>query len=180
MMTAQSAQSFAVWLLKEHPAVFYAIAKHEDPNLGAFSDILSNIGSAFSTAVSSVSKFVGNPENVKSLTSLASTYFAAQGAKANANAQSAILDLQLQRAQAGQPAAPIAYTYGAQDQPIPVYTGSTPLPALGQQMSLPSGQTGYTITPQALNALSPSFIQKYGLWLGAGAVALLLGLALLR
>lgn len=170
-MTPDAAQSFAVWLLNTHPALFYAIAKQQNPSLSGLSDVLSNIGGAFSNAISSVGNWVGNSDNVKSLTSLAGTYFNAQSAGSAARAQQAVLQTQLSRAQSGQAAAPIAYAYNAQGQPVPVYTGTTPIASLGAQTILPSGQVGYQITPQALQTLSPSFLQKYGLWLGLGGAA---------
>lgn len=179
MMTPRSAQSFSVWLLKEHPALFYSIAKKQNPSLGDFSDIFSSIGSAFSGAVDSVSSWVTNPENVKSLTTLASTYFAASAAKSNANAQTAVLNAQLARANTGQPAAPITYAYNAQNQPVPVYTGTpSPALALGSQVLLPSAQVGYTVTPQTVSSLTPSFLQQYGLWLVGGGLVLVAMLAL--
>lgn len=178
MMTKSSAQSLAVWLLTEHPALFYAVAKHVNPTLGDFSDILSNVGDAFSGAVSSVGDWLGNSDNIKSLTTLAGTYFAAQAAKSNASAQNAVLQTQIARAQTGQPAAPIAYAYNAQNQPVPVYTGTpSPTLGLGNQILLPSGQPGYAVSPQTLNTLTPSFIQKYGLWLIGGGVALVAALS---
>ena len=177
MITKHSAQSLAVWLLAEHPALFYAAAKQANPTLGAFSDILSDVGGAFSSAVSSVGNWLSNPENLQSLTKLAGTYFTTQAAKDAASAQVAALQTQTQRAQAGQPAAPISYTYDANNQPVPVYTGTTPLPGLGAQVSLPSGQVGYTLTPQALATLQPSFLQKYGLWIAGGGVLLVAALS---
>lgn len=178
MITSKSAQSLAVWLLTEHPALFYAIAKRQTPALGAFSDILSDVGGAFSGAVSSVGDWLSNPENIKSLTGLAGTYFASQAAKNAANAQVAALQTQVNRAQAGQTAAPITYAYDANNQPVPVYTGTTAIPGLGTSVVLPSGQAGYTLSPQALQALQPSFLQRYGLWIAGGAVALVLGITL--
>ncbi len=180
MITQTSAQSFAVWLLKEHPALFYAVAKHSNPSLGAFSDILSNVGGAFSTAVKGVGTWISNPENMKSLVALGGTYFATQAAKDAANAQIAMLQTQADRAQSGQTAAPISYTYDAAGNPVPVYTGSSLIPGLGNQVALPSGQLGYTMSPNALATLQPSFIQKYGLWLVGGGVVLVGAFILLR
>lgn len=179
-MNAQSAQAFSVWLLKEHPGLFYAVAKHVSPQLGGFSDILSNIGGAFTNAVSGVSDWVSNPDNVKSLTSLASTYFAAQAAQANAKTQLAVLNTQVQRAQAGQTPAPISYAYDANNQPVPVYTGTNALPGLGSPLMLPSGQPAYAMSSSSLNSLQPSFVQKYGMWLAVGGAAALLVFASLR
>ena len=171
MVTTKSAQSFAIWLLNEHPALFYAIAKKQSPGLNGLSDVLSNVGGAFSSAVSSVGSWLSNSQNIASLTSLAGTYFATSAAKSAADAQVAALQTQASRAQAGQSAAPISYMYDANNNPVPVYTGGTVIPGLGQQVSLPSGQIGYTLSPTALNSLNPSFVQKYGLWLiGGGAI----------
>lgn len=177
MITQKSAQSLAVWLLTEHPGLFYTIAKQVNPSLGAFSDILSDVGGAFSSAVSSVGSWLTNPENIKSLTGLAGTYFAASAAKDAAQTQAQVLAAQAQRAQTGQTAAPITYAYDANNNPVPVYTGSTAIAGLGQQVVLPSGQVGYTMSPTALNVLQPTFIQKYGLWLLAGGSALVAVLA---
>jgi hypothetical protein len=179
-MTKDSAESFAVWLLNAHPDLFYNIAKKQNPGLSGISDILSNIGGAFSSAVSSVGSWVSNPANLQSLTSLAGTYFSAQAAKNVADAQVAALNTQAQRAQAGQPAAPISYATDANGNYVPVYTGTTPLPGLGAQTVLPSGQVGYTLSSTAFNALQPSFLQKYGLWLGIGGAALLVAFFALR
>jgi hypothetical protein len=180
MITTKSAQSLAVWLLTEHPALFYQVARTVNPKLGAFSDILDNVGGAFSSAVSGVGNWLSNASNIQSLTSLAGTYFATQAAQDAAKAQMAVLQTQTQRAQAGQGVAPITYAYDANGQPYPVYTGSTGLPALGSQVALQSGQIGYAISPTALNALQPSFIQKYGLWIGGAAIALFAVAALTR
>lgn len=180
MITQQSAESLAKWLLTTHPSLFYAIAKGTNPQLGAFSDIVSNVGGAFSSAVSSVGSWLSNPQNIASLTGLAGTYFAANAASEAAKAQAAALQTQVNRAQAGQTAAPITYAYDANNNPVPVYTGSTAIPGLGSQVPLPSGQLGYALSPQGLNALQPTFLQKYGLWLGVGALALLGVAALTR
>lgn len=180
MVTTKSAQSLAIWMLTEHPGLFYAVAKHVNPQLSGFSDILSNVGGAFQTAVSGVGKWLSNPTNLQSLTGLAGTYFSAQAAKSAASAQLAALNTQTERAQAGQTAAPISYAYDANGQPVPVYTGSAAIPGLGAQVALPSGQVGYALSPTSLNALQPSFLQKYGLWLGVGAGALLIAGILTR
>jgi hypothetical protein len=180
MITQASAQSLAKWLLTEHPSIFYAIAKGTNPSLGAFSDILENVGGAFSSAVSSVGSWLSNPQNIQSLTALAGTYFAANAASDAAKAQARALQTQVDRAQAGQTAAPITYAYDANNNPVPVYTGSTAIPGLGSQLPLPSGQIGYALTPQSLTALQPSFLQKYGLWLGVGAAGLLIVAAITR
>lgn len=179
-MTKDSAQSFAVWLLNTHPELFYTVAKRQNPGLNGISDVLSNIGGAFSSAVSSVGSWISNADNLKSLTSLAGTYFSTQAAKNVANAQLAALQTQADRAQAGQPAAPITYTQDPNGNLVPVYTGTTPLPGLGTQTVLPSGQVGYALTNTSLAALQPSFLQKYGLWLGVGGVALVFAFIALR
>lgn len=178
MTTKKSAQSLALWLLKEHPGLFYGIAKHANPKLAGFSDILSDVGGAFSGAVSSVGDWLSNAENIKSLTGLAGTYFATSAAKEAANAQVAALQTQAQRAQAGQNAAPITYAYDQNGQPVAVYTGATAIPGLGAQVPLVSGQVGYALSPTALSSLQPSFLQKYGLWLIGGGAALVAVLAL--
>jgi len=177
MITPKSAQSLALWLLTEHPALFYAVARKVQPSLGAFSDIVSDVSGAFSSAVSNVGSWLSNPQNLQSLTSLAGTYFATEAARDAANAQVAVLNTQAQRAQAGQTAAPITYAYDVNNNPVPVYTGSTAIPGIGSQVALPSGQVGYTLSPNALSALQPSFVQRYGLWVIGGGIVLVAALA---
>ena len=157
-MNKQAADALANWLLHVHPEIFTAIAKKTIPHTAALSgvsDVLSSLGTDLSTAVSSVGSWVANPQNFQNLTGAATAYFNSQ-APSVANAQNAVFQTQLQRAQAGLSPAPITYAVNAQGQTYPVYNGNT-------------------LSPNTLQTLAPSFMQKYGLWLafGGGALALI-------
>lgn len=161
-MNKPAADAFAHWLAENHPDVFVSVAKAAIPSLNQLSDIsdmLSSIGSSFSDAASAVGDWVSNPQNIQSLSNVASAYFKTQGAAIQAHAQTAVLNTQLQRAQYGQIPAAISYQIN---------------PATGVQMPMYNGQP---LSPQQLATLQPSFLQKYGIWLalaGAGVVAVLI------
>lgn len=173
-MNKKSADEFAYWLMNEHPNIFAAILKKQQPSLSGlsdWSDVMSSIGDTASSALSSVGDFLTNPSNVNALSNVAVSYFKSQTPTIGIP-QSAIFGTQLGLAQAGQPIAPITYAQNAQGQMVPVYMGNQTIPGLGAQIPLANGQMGYQVTPSALQSLSPSFLQKYGLMLAAGAVGL--------
>lgn len=158
MINKQSATAFAHWLSVAHPDIFVAIARRAMPKLAALgdiSDVLSSIGSSLGDAASAVGTWVSNPANVSSLSSVASAYFKSQ-TPVLANAQSAVFGTQLQRAQYGQQPANITYVTN---------------PATGQLMPTYNGQA---LTPQQLQSLQPTFLQKYGIWLAVGGAGIAL------
>lgn len=141
-------------------------------------DLLSSLGSGLSSAVSNVGSFL-----LKGTTALAPVAIAALNAQtstANRNAQLAVLGAQMNRANAGLAPANIAYT--ASGTPVyvpsaPASGGLTSLPAgLGAPVTLSNGQTGYTLTPQALANVAPTFLQQYGIWLIGGGALIVLAL----
>lgn len=142
--------------------------------------LLSTLGSDVSGAVSNVASFLLKGTAV--LAPVAVAALRAQTANTAANAQARILATQASRAYAG--AAPANIQYAANGTPVYVPTaqvagGYTTMPAgLGATVTMPNGQVGYTLTPTALSNLSPSFFQKYGVWLIGGGAALALALIL--
>lgn len=137
------------------------------------SGLLSNFGSNIAGAVSNVASFL-----LKGTAALAPVAIAAinsKTAQTNSNAQAAVLAAQMSRAGAGM--SPANVTYTANGTPVyipsaPATGGLTTIPAgLGSPVTLPNGQVGYTVTPQALSNLQPTFLQKYGIFiLGGGAI----------
>ena len=138
------------------------------------SGLLSSLGSGLSSAVSNVGAFL--LKGTATLAPVAIAALNAQSNTANRNAQLAVLGAQMNRAGAGLAPANVQYT--ANGTPVYVPTASptgglTTIPAgLGAPVTLPSGQVGYTLTPQSLTNLAPTFLQKYGIWIVGGGVAL--------
>lgn len=140
--------------------------------------LVSSLGSGIGSAVSSVASFL--LKGTAALAPVAVAALSAQTATQNRDAQMAVLNVQATRASAGLAPANIAYTANG----TPVYVPSAPasgglvtMPAgLGAAQYLPNGQVGYTVTPQALSNLAPTFLQKYGIWIigGGAAIAALL------
>ncbi len=166
MMTQKSAEAFAQWLLENHPDIFIAIAKKAintpqakaastPVKLGDISSVLSSIGTGLSTAVSGVGSWLSNSSNIQGLTGAASSYFNSQAAASVGNAQNAVFQTQLLRAQSGMAPAPINYSYNSSGQPVPMYNGSM-------------------LSPSTLQTLVPTFLQKYGLYLAIGAAGIAL------
>jgi Na+/H+ antiporter NhaB len=129
---------------------------------------LASAGSSVLGALGSVAKALTSPAGITALAGAATAYFKYQGTVSTNQTQQAVLATQLQRAQAGQTAAPITYMTGANGQQIPV-------------IATPNGQGGYTYAPltsAGLANLTPAslsaFLSQYGLWLALGAGALLL------
>lgn len=166
-MTKAAALQFAQWLASVHPEIFVAIRKktlpvsHPVQGLGDISDVLSSVGDSLSSAASAVGDWVSTPSNVAALSNVASAYFKSQ-TPALGNAQNAVFQTQLQRSQAGLSPAPISYQQTASGQYLPVYANNTQL------------------TPNMLQGLAPSFLQKYGLVLGVGVGAVVLLMILTR
>ncbi len=166
-MTKKSAIQFAQWLQATHPDIFVSILHHAQPvnKLGDWSDVLSSVGDAASSAVSAVGNFVSNPANVNALSSVATAYFKSQTpSPVLANQQGMILNTQLQRAQAGLSPAPVGYQTNAFGQQVPVYA---------------QGGSTYPLSASNLASMQPSFLQKYGMILaiGGGVVLLLVIIA---
>lgn len=136
-----------------------------DPSVSSTTSggFLSSVGSALSSAVSGVGGFLTSSQGLTSLANVATQYFKTQGTLATAQTQQAVLQTQLQRAQAGQAAAPITYTRNP-------YTGQlTPVLQTG---------AGYApLTASALTQLTP-FLNQYGIWIAA-AVGILVVLSAL-
>jgi hypothetical protein len=207
-MNTKAANAFALWLAKEHPNLFKSAAAQAS-HLGSLgqddsgivpidtssldaitpadvtssvddTSVFSKVASGLGDAISSVGSALTNPSVLNSFAGAASNYFKAQATASQANAQTAVLNTQLQRAQAGLPPAPITYT--ASGQPVYVPTPGVPIPgaiAQGPTYGTPgSSAFGYGITAGGLNALQPNFFQQYGTYLLIGgallAVALLL------
>ncbi|MGH9760631.1 MAG: hypothetical protein ACREAC_07285, partial [Blastocatellia bacterium] len=130
-------------------------------------------------AVSDVGSWLSTPSNVNSLTNLAATYFKTQASAANANAQTAVLQTQVARANAGLAPAPI--TYNSAGQPVYVPGASQVVPA----GTVPTGYTAtgapiYNVTPNTLASLGPNFLQQYGIWLLLGGAALVAAMIFMR
>lgn len=177
-------QAFAAWLEANEPDLFQALLKEAAAHgavaaasapggqLGDWSDVLSSIGSGISDAASSVGTWLTSSQGLQSLSSLANVYLQ------NQTAQS-VTQMQLSRAQAGLPPAPVTYTTNTAGQAVPVYTGSQVpnyiAPYAGQAVTLPSGQTAYPLAAPALSALAPSSaLTAYLPWILAGGGLLLL------
>jgi len=170
----------AAWLADNHPDVFQNLAimgnptgapvsvNLAPPGLAGFTDTLSSIwgsvtsaastvASGLSTAVQSVGNFLATPGGQSALQAIALAKYG------NASAPSSVIQTQLARADAGQTPAPIQTVYDPR-------TG-TYVPVLTQTNQ--AGQTYQTpLTPYALSSLQPSFIDKYGMWIAGGALAL--------
>lgn len=168
----------ARWLAQTHPELFKAVlAKAVKPvptsgkPMAGISDLFSGIGSD----IASVANYLTSSGGLNTLGSLATSYFTLQGQQANANAQQAVLQTQLARAQAGQAPLPITYT----TQPAVTssgvgYTAQVPV------LQMAPGQLS-TVTPQLLAANTPAgFLGQYGLWIMLGAGALVLYFILRR
>lgn len=136
--------------------------------------LVSSLGSSIGGAVASVATFL--LKGTAALAPVAVAAFNAQTATSNQQAQLAVLAQQVNRATAGVAPANVAYTSNGTPVYIPTAAtngGLTTLPAgLGAAVTLPNGQVGYTLTPQALSNLSPTFLQQYGMWIIGGGVAL--------
>jgi hypothetical protein len=175
-----AAQGFAAWLEVNEPALFAALLKAASSSgmppagLGDWSSILSDVGSVASSlgsgisdAASSVGNYLTSSQGLQSLSSLANTYMQTQ-------AQQAVLQTQLSRAQQGLPPAPVSYSTNAAGQVVPVYTGASQVPGLyGSPVTLPNGTSGYPISTTGLTALGgTSSMSSYLPWILGGAAVL--------
>lgn len=179
----------AAWLAENYPDVFNELLVRATNPTGAahavnlappavglngFTDTLSSIwggitkaattvASGLGTAVKSVGSFLGSEAGANVLaTAVALKY----GSK---SPQASIIDTQYQRSQSGVTPAPIQTVY---DQ-----TSGTYVPILQQQT--PQGAVQYPISNQLLNQLQPSFMDRYGVWMVGGGIALILFVTLL-
>lgn len=177
---------FAAWIKITHPELFDALAKAAQQHqktapikaalkpkglsgfLDTLTSIASDVTSGIGTAVQSVGNFITSPDGIKTMSGLATSYLQNQ-------AQQAVLQTQLARAQAGQAPAPIAYTTAQAVTPggqaittqVPIIQGA-------------SGQFSYMSSAQ-LRSLTPGgFLQQYGIWLAVGGAAILLVILLTR
>lgn len=104
MISRNTGESLAKWLLKDQPGLFVKLAQVAQvvpsSGLGDFTDILSSIGSGISSAVSSVGSFLTSTQGLQTLATLGSSYMTTQ-------AQKNALNVQLATAAANKPAAPI-------------------------------------------------------------------------
>lgn len=148
-------------------------------------NFLSTLGSGIADATSSVGSWLTSGGGLNALASLGSTYFKTQAstaqAQTNAQLQTAVLQAQVARAQAGLSPAPVSYVQGANGQTIPVYTGSVnTYPAL--QAAIGAGQSQFVTTPNIAGYTIPrNMVSTLGPGLSLGQIwpwALLIGGAL--
>lgn len=144
-------------------------------------DTGTSSGGGILSAIGRVGSYIASPEGIKTLGGIAAAGIAVAGAVAVSQAQSQILQAQVQRAQAGLPPAPISYDQNG----TPVYTGGTSSipPDLAAAIAngtahpvvLSDGSIGYTIdSPGTLNSvLNFSSIPWY-VWLSAAGLLLIL------
>lgn len=126
----------------------------------------NTLGSSVTSVLGSVGSFLNSQQGRNALTTASNSYFASQTQTANLQAQQALFNTQLNRAKAGQQAAPITYQVGANGQYIPVYATQTP-----------QGTVYSPLNSAGLASLTPSsiavFLNQYGTWLIVAAAALL-------
>lgn len=129
---------------------------------------LASDGSSLLGALKDAGSYLTSATGLSNLTSLAKTYFAAQGAADQAQTQQQVLQTQIARATVGSTAAPITYTANG----TPVYAVQTP-----------QGIVYQPLTQQGVASLAPSsisvFLSQYGLYVGLGAVVLV-GVVMMR
>jgi hypothetical protein len=138
----------------------------------------STTGIPAQTAV--VASTVSTPAMATAVAQLGTAVLTAIAAPQIAAAQAQVLQANAQRAAAGQSPIPISYVTGANGQLVPVYntgTGTSILPTSLQQsiaagtsvpITLPTGETGYTLTSNTLSSL----LGSNSIWLVLGAIAL--------
>lgn len=153
--------------------------------------LLSTIGGSLANAAESVGSYLTSAQGVNTLANLGTAYFKTQGAIAQQQTQAQILQAQIVAAQNGQSPYPVTYMTGTNGQAVPVYvtqpsTGIAPgsygnaatqLPeglqqaianGTAQEVTLPDGSIGYTITPSILSTLTSNPL----LWLLAAGIVL--------
>jgi hypothetical protein len=172
------AKALASWLAATHPDLFLAVyhlaAFGATPNtsgLGDIGDFLSSVGSTLSDAASSVGNFLTDPDNLKTLAGVATTYLSTQS-------QQNVLNAQIARVQASQPPLPVQYTQNSAGQYVPVVPVAQnglvvqpSSPAVVQYV--PATSTMFATPASSLTALTPYLPYVLG-----GVV--LLGVLLLR
>lgn len=168
----------AAWLAQNYPDLYQEIAIRADnpthappdvrltpPGLAGFTDVLSSIWGGISTAatkvasglsatVQGVGNFLASKEGASALATLAVAKYGAS------STQSSVIATQLGRTTVGQTPAPI--------QTVQDPTTGQYIPVLTQ-----NGQN-YQLTPQVLQQLQPSFLDKYGIYIAGGAFALVI------
>lgn len=160
-MSPHSMTAFALWMAKEEPDLFLALAqtaRNKIAGLGDFSDVLSSIGDSLSTAASNVGTFLTTGGGIDTLTKLGSVYLQTQ-------AQKSALAVQTQLAQMGRAPAAIQTVYN---------------PATGQYQAVVNQTTGGVLFQQPLTPqVTQSLLSGLPTWwpiaaLGAGALLLFL------
>lgn len=171
-MNTVSQTLFAAWLAENQPQVFNALAQRagaqtgQPQQLSGFTDLLSSIGSSISGAaravagglsstIKSVGGFLGTGAGQQTLTALATTYAASQAGPA--------LQLQADRAAAGQPPAPIQMVWDA-----------------AQQKYVATDPAGQLLSAQRLASYQPSFLSGATPWILGGGALLLVTLLFMR
>ena len=127
---------------------------------------LSSLGSDVLSGIGSTASYLTSGSGLSNLTSLANTYFASQSNVAQANAQQAIVNAQVQRTATGYSPAPVSYQTNAAGQLVPVYNSAS----------------GYSpLTTQGIAALSTgAAMPSWLLPAGIGAAALIAVFALMK
>lgn len=150
-------------------------------NSSSSSSWFSSLGSDVGGAISAVGGFLAT--NTAPLLNAASNFFKAQANQSAAAAQQSILQTQVARAQAGQPAAPITYVQnpvtGALQAAYVAPTNSLPPSYIAANPPLlhsSGGVVAYPLNQAGLSQLTPNsigtFFSQYGLWIGLGVLAL--------
>lgn len=130
---------------------------------GSSGGFLDSIGSGIADAATSVGGWLTSGGGLNSLANLGAAYFKTQQTAQTAQMQTAVLQAQVARAQAGMPPAPVSYVQNSAGQVVPVYTGSVnTYPALqsaigaGQSQYInTAGVAGYTVPPNMVSTLGP-------------------------
>lgn len=115
-MNEQAAIALAQWIAKNNPRLFDALAQRVGATgIGAWTDVLKNIGSSVGTAVKSVGTFIASPDGLKTISELSGAYLQTQ-------AQKDALRLQIAQARNAQPPLPIGTVVDPNTgQPVPTY-----------------------------------------------------------
>lgn len=150
MMTPQSAESFALWLMKDQPQLFIALAERAGvpvvKQLNGFADIFSAIGSGISTAAKSVGSFLTSSAGLTTLSTLGGVYL-------NTQAQKKAVQIQLEQAKAAQAAAPIETAYNPTTQAYEVlYTQQN-----GQRVPVTNQNVDYLLGSKAGSIFAASW-----------------------
>lgn len=167
-----------------------ALPLFDTPLNSAGGGISTSTGPSSTTGVpaqtATVGQFLSSPAGVTAIAQLGTAVLNSVTTANIAQAQAAVIQANAQRAAAGVSPVPVSYVTNAAGQLVPVYntgTASSILPPVLQQaiaggtsvpVTLPSGETGYTLTSNTLSSL----LGSNTIWLVLGALAL--GLLLLE